>query len=196
MPDPVPSSPTPLALALDHVGTTVVNRLRPSDLGRPTPCPGWDVRQLLNHVIATTTKFSAFARLETDTPHGPPGDLVGAAFQPAYWEAARASTAAWALPGPGRPVCHLPFGDFPAAVAADINLFDVLVHGWDLATAVELDYPAPTTLVVRALAVAERLVSPAAVAAGQYGHPGAEGVAATPMGRLLELTGRRPPHPS
>jgi uncharacterized protein (TIGR03086 family) len=165
-----PPSPPPLALALDHVGTTVVNRLLPSDGDHSTPCPDWNVHQLLNHMIATTAKFTAFARGETDSPHTPSGDLVGAAFQPAYWEAVRASTAAWALPQPSRRVCHLPFGDFSADEAADINLFDVVVHGWDLATAGELDYSVPASLSDRALAVAERLVTPAAVAAGQYGQ--------------------------
>ena len=31
--------------------------------------------------------------------------------------------------------CHLPFGTFPASLAAGINLFDVLAHTWDIAAA-------------------------------------------------------------
>jgi uncharacterized protein (TIGR03086 family) len=190
--------PTPLAQALDLVGTTVVDAVGPSDLIRPTPCDGWDVRQVLAHIVGTTIKFTAFARQETERPSSPRGDPLGDDIRQAYWDAAAASAAAWALPVPDRAICRLPFGDFPGEYAARINLFDVLVHGWDLASAVGLTYTPPTPLVVMALEVAERLVTPVAVATGQYRAPTERGTAevghaaaTSPMPRLLRLTGRQ-----
>jgi uncharacterized protein (TIGR03086 family) len=192
------------------VGATVVDRLVPADLSRPTPCVDWDVRQLLTHLVATTLKFSAFARGETDRPRTPAGNLLGTGFRPSYWDAARESGVAWewlgaasaTAPGAelGRPLCRLPFGDFPAAVAADINLFDVVVHGWDLATAVGVAFAAPGDLIDIALGVAHRLATPEARAVGQYGAPpesSPEGGTEprTPMDRLLALTGRQPSAP-
>jgi uncharacterized protein (TIGR03086 family) len=185
--------PTPLAQALDLVGTTVVDAVGPSDLIRPTPCDGWDVRQVLAHIVGTTIKFTAFARQETERPSSPRGDPLGDDIRQAYWDAAAASAAAWALPVPDRAICRLPFGDFPGEYAARINLFDVLVHGWDLATAVGLErsYAPPVSLVHLSLEVAERLVTPDAVAAGQYIDPAERGAAVMPLQQLLECTGRR-----
>lgn len=64
--------------------------------------------------------------------------------------------------------CHLPFGVFTAAEAADINMFDVLVHGWDIATAVDLEYRVPNALCAAAIDVAYRVVTPGAIARGHY----------------------------
>lgn len=47
-----------------------------SDWAAPTPCPAWSVAQLLNHVVATSTKFSDFAEGQTDAPRTPSGDLL------------------------------------------------------------------------------------------------------------------------
>jgi uncharacterized protein (TIGR03086 family) len=183
------------------VGATVVDALGPPDLSRQTPCAGWDVRQVIAHVVGTTMKFTAFALGETERPSRPTGDVLGDSlddeFRQSYWEAAAASNAAWAKPAPDRPMCRLPFGDFPGEYAARINLFDVLVHGWDLANAVGRAYDPSPSLVLLALDVADRLVTPDALAAGQYRDlSGGERIAAegrreTPMERLLERTGRR-----
>lgn len=35
--------------------------------------------------------------------------------------------------------CDLPFGSFSADLAAGINLFDVLAHTWDIATASDVE---------------------------------------------------------
>ncbi len=80
----------------------------------------------------------------------------------------------------------------------------MLVHGWDLATAIGIPFPVPAPLVLVALDVAERLVTPAAVAAGRYREPGhsgepghrdqhrAMGATSPPAIRLLRAAGRDP----
>jgi uncharacterized protein (TIGR03086 family) len=110
-------------------------RLSVLELGRPTCCPEWNVRQILNHTTATTSKFAAFAAGETDAPRTPSGDLLGS--DPARAFAATASTArrAWASIDLTRR-CRLPFGTFTAEQAAGINLFDLLAHYSDITHAV------------------------------------------------------------
>jgi uncharacterized protein (TIGR03086 family) len=99
-----------------------------------SPCPGWSVREVVNHSIGVTLKFAGFAAGDTDHPRSPVGDLVGPNHGLALRTAAEAARAAWASADMARD-CHLPFGVFPADLAAGINLFDVLAHTWDIATA-------------------------------------------------------------
>ena len=88
----------------------------------------------MNHSIGVTLKFADFAAGGNDHPRTPPGDLVGRDHRLALRSAAAAARAAWASADMARP-CHLPFGTFPASLAAGINLFDVLAHTWDIAAA-------------------------------------------------------------
>jgi uncharacterized protein (TIGR03083 family) len=46
--------------------TDVVERVRDGDLGRPTPCEGWTVRDLLRHMAAQHRGFAAAARGQGD----------------------------------------------------------------------------------------------------------------------------------
>ena len=94
--------------------------IRAAQLSLETPCPGWSVRDVMNHSIGVTLKFAGFAAGGGDHPRSPPGDLVGPDHRRALRAAARAAQAAWASADMARP-CHLPFGTFPAS-AADVTL--------------------------------------------------------------------------
>ena len=37
----------------------VIGTLKPDDLTRPTPCEGWDVRALINHMVGVNHRFAA-----------------------------------------------------------------------------------------------------------------------------------------
>jgi hypothetical protein len=82
------------------------------------------VRDVLNHSIGVTIKFTGFAAGATDHPRPPAGDLVGSDHALALRSAAGSGRAAWASADMTRR-CHLSFGTFPASLAAGINLFDV-----------------------------------------------------------------------
>ncbi|WP_285572410.1 TIGR03086 family metal-binding protein [Actinoallomurus iriomotensis] len=110
----------------------LLDQVTPAELGLPTPNPGWDVADVVDHSIAVTRKFTAFARGATDRPRT--RDLVAADHRAAFDAAADGARAAWRHADPRRS-CHLPFGTFPAELAAGINLFDLLAHGWDVAQA-------------------------------------------------------------
>ncbi len=104
------------------------------DLSRHSPCTGWSVHEVVNHSIGVTQKFTQFASGDTDHPQTPPGDLVGDDHAGALGATAEGSRSAWGSADLSRR-CFLPFGEFPADVAAGINLVDVLAHTWDVSVA-------------------------------------------------------------
>ena len=115
--------------------TSIVANVDTSQFGGATPCAAFDVRELLNHMIGGNHRFVKIA-------HGEPGESVPAtgdfvrndALTP-YRESAEAVSKAWSDPSVLERTAHLPFGDFPGAFAIGIHTVEVIVHGWDLATA-------------------------------------------------------------
>jgi uncharacterized protein (TIGR03086 family) len=115
----------------------LAGRIQPDDLGRATPCDGWDLATLLAHLSGQHRGFAAAAR-------GRGGDLaVWRSREPAadpvadFLSATGEVLAAFSAPGvPGRRF-ELPeistSIDFPAAQAVRFHLVDYVVHSWDLA---------------------------------------------------------------
>jgi uncharacterized protein (TIGR03086 family) len=179
-----------LATALDaQVG--VGDHLRPPDLDLNSACPGWTIRHALSHSIAVTLKFADFASGVTDHPREPPGDLVGGDHRLALRDAATTSRAAWAFVDRTRS-CHLGFGDFPANVAAGLNLYDVLAHTWDIATPAGLTFELDDDVWNIGL-VAARVVIGSERDLRHYGEALPVAAGATPRRRLLALLGRPGP---
>lgn len=175
--------------ALDHFGR-ILCLVDDHAWTSPTPCVAWNVHDLVNHVVATTTKFSQFAEGSTDAPRTPTADMLGDDPTAAFADACGRSIDAWLNCDPRR-ICHLPFGQFPAFEAAAINVFDVVVHAWDLATAVgAAPRPPPSRLVELAASVADRLVTEEAVSLGFYAWSPSEAGVASAWGRTLRRTGR------
>jgi len=131
-----------LFTAFDHAvaSTAEIVKATPAEqLDAPTPCTEWDVRALLNHVIGTLWLaeglFGDQAPRYPMAPGGlPPADLVGDDPAAAYAEAATAALAASA--GDALTRLHVtPLGEMPGPGLAGFTTLDILVHGWDLATA-------------------------------------------------------------
>lgn len=194
--DATPEAAALLAVALD-AAADVVSRLEADEWELPTRCTSWSTRDVLAHLVATTTKFTAFASGVTDAPRTPREDVLADDPLAAFPHCRAASAQAWRSADLRR-VCRLPFGTFTASEAAAVNAFDVLVHTWDIAQAVGILYEPPPALTALAYRMALRLVTPQAVAAGQYAAP------AGPLPRppqeatwhdVLVLTGRQGPSP-
>jgi uncharacterized protein (TIGR03086 family) len=140
------------AVALELAGGQV-SALRPDDLGRPTPCAGWSLGDLLAHMIGQHLGFAQAVR-ESDAPAGAyrpvPFDLeawnrsVGE-LRDAFAEAdVDASAVAVELaPTP------LPIGTLVAA-----QLLDTVVHTWDIAESVGVDFRPPEDVLAATAAIA------------------------------------------
>lgn len=115
-----------------------VRRLRPEDWTAATPCAGWDVRTVVNHVVAENRWTGPLLAGQTtaEVGHALDGDLLGADPVQAWQDALTAARAAAAAPGVEQCVVHLSFGDVTGAEYLRQLAADHLVHAWDVARAV------------------------------------------------------------
>jgi uncharacterized protein (TIGR03086 family) len=109
-----------------------VATVRPADLGRPTPCAGWDLAALLAHMTGQNHGFAAALRGGTDV----------AAYVPVPGVAAWSDSVADLLDAvahPGTEAVLLPEISterrFPVPVVLGFHTLDTAVHAWDVATA-------------------------------------------------------------
>lgn len=151
--------------------------------GAATPCDGWDVRTLMNHMLDTQRYFATSARGEEAAPPSPTGppDLVS--DDPvADFERARAEILdVFAEPG----VIE------KTGPSLGIAFSDQLLHGWDLATATAQDATMPEGLAEAAYDVIH----------GRFTDEQRKGIfapevdvapAASAQDKLLAYTGRNP----
>lgn len=105
--------------------------------GEPTPCEGWDVRELVNHVVGEQLWGPHLVGGETIADVGDryDGDVLGdhpkAAWRKAIGPSVQAFEAA-DLDG----TVHLSYGDEVTREYLVQMLTDAAVHGWDLARAI------------------------------------------------------------
>src|SRR5436853_3003020 len=127
----------------------VVAGIGPDQWTQPTPCEGWDVRTLLNHVVSGNLWVAELAtgRTIADVGSKLDGDQLGAAPLDAYEESAEAAAAAFEAPGALDAPCAVSYGPVPGSVYAGHRFIDVLIHGWDLAAATGQDRTLDPTLV-------------------------------------------------
>lgn len=110
-----------------------------ADLTLPTPCAGWDLRDLLAHMTVQQRGFARAAAGElTDveewTP-SPADDPIGA-----YVEASTKLLASFAaLDDPRTPMLLPEIRDepVPAQLAVGFHLVDNVVHAWDVAVSID-----------------------------------------------------------
>jgi uncharacterized protein (TIGR03086 family) len=169
--------------ALRGFGETV-RRARPDRWDRPSPCPGWTARDVLDHVIGA--QGALLGMLGDDRPLPAPTDPVLA------WAAVEDRVLA-AIAAPDLPQRRIgtPAGDLDGDHLLDMGVVEPLVHGWDLARAVGEDAVLDEDLAARCLEIA-RQYEPALRAPGMYGpaRPAPDGPGAGPA--LLGYLGRDP----
>jgi uncharacterized protein (TIGR03086 family) len=184
-----------------RASVALVERVRREDLGRPTPCAGWDLAALLAHMTAQHRGFAASAagggasleewrvRPLADDPvadYVRASERVISAFAPDA-----VLTSRFALPEFGPDVRA------PGRHAISFHFIDYVVHGWDVARALDEPFELPADLLRLALPVAEAVpddgtrLTPGAAFAPRLPVPDDE----DPMARILALLGRSPQWP-
>ncbi|HEY3482172.1 MAG TPA: TIGR03086 family metal-binding protein, partial [Streptomyces sp.] len=109
-----------------------------ADLTAPTPCAGYDVRGLLNHLLHWGPWLVAAGRLSD--PPSPSGAETESALVTDDWRAALekqtetlvdvfGARSAW------EGMTALGTAELPASVVGDMVLGEFVLHGWDLARA-------------------------------------------------------------
>lgn len=173
----------------------VVAQVHADQLWLPTPCPDWTLRGLLRHLVSENDGFAAAARDGSAPVQVWTGGRLEDDHVSAYRQSSERFAAAFEDEGAlDEPMAVREFGTFPRRVAVSFHLLDNVVHGWDVARAIDAPYDPPAELVAAALKVA-RLVPTAAETRG----PGAAfdqvvpvPEAASDLDTLLTLTGRTP----
>jgi uncharacterized protein (TIGR03086 family) len=160
------------------------------DLG--TPDADWDVRALLNHLVAGNLWAAELAAGRTIEQVGDrlDGDVVGADPAAAYDRSAAAAAAVFEAPGALDAPCSVSYGPVPGSVYAGHRFVDVLIHGWDLADATGQDTRLEAGLVDACTRILEPQVE-AFRAAGVIGPAVPTAPAASPQTKLLATLGRR-----
>jgi uncharacterized protein (TIGR03086 family) len=148
----------------------------------PTPCTDWNVRELVDHVIA----------IQRQIPEGLGVTVSDGATPQATWKVVR-NGALTALREPGVLERTMPGrgGEVPVEMALIPRLSDVLVHTWDLARATGGDEtlnPETASIVLERLKPNDEILR----STGTFGPkldppPGADAAV-----ELLCFTGRRP----
>ncbi|WP_329054356.1 TIGR03086 family metal-binding protein [Amycolatopsis sp. NBC_01488] len=165
-----------------------------TDLSAPTPCAGYDVRGLLNHLLYWAPWLLAAGRRED--PPSPSAPEASAGLVTADWRARLEKQTETLVDVFGTPsawdgMTALGTARLPASVVGDMVLGEFVLHGWDLARASgqELRCPpeAATAVYESAVAMGEQARS-----MGVYGEAVTVAAEASPLERALGASGRDP----
>ena len=157
-----------------------------------TPNDGWDVRALLNHIVAGNLWAAELGAGRTIAEVGTrlDGDVLGGDPLAAYDASAAVAAATFEVPGALEAPCAVSYGPVPGSVYAGHRFIDVLIHGWDLAVATRQDTHLDQRLVEACFAVLEPQLNQLQ-ASGAFGTEVAVPADADPQTRLLAVLGRR-----
>ena len=172
----------------------IVAGTSPEQFALPTPCAQWDVRELLNHLVLWTAySFERRARSEKVGEDLTERDFAG---EPDCAAAYRAqldrALAAWKPAQVWESEIDTGHALTPASQVAEMILMELVLHGWDLASATGQKFAVPD-------AVAETVGAAVAGVAEMYrDYDGfapevAVGAEATALERALATSGRRQP---
>lgn len=168
----------------------------PQLLPRPTPCSGWDLETLLDHLTDSIAVLheaitTAGASARAAPPHPGPGRDPVARLR---GQAVRL-LGACAAAGPAERLVAIGDRELTASMVAVTGALEVTVHGWDIAAACAAPRPVPPGLAAVLLPIAPLLVTPDSrpgLFAGPVRLPGP----ACPGDRLVAFLGRQPYSPA
>ncbi|ONI77984.1 TIGR03086 family protein [Actinosynnema sp. ALI-1.44] len=162
--------------------------IQPSHWADPTPCPDWNVRQLVGHLVSGNlwVREIGLGRTIAEVGDSLDGDLLGDDPIGAHRASVAAAVEAFGATDAMERLWPLSYGQRPGRVYARQRFIDVLVHGWDIARATGQDDWLPERLVEPCLSLIERPEVRTAWGFASVDAPAGAG----PQQRLLALTGR------
>lgn len=189
----LPAEKATIALLPDaaRAVTAVVEAIGPTAWAAPSPCQGWSVRDVLNHLVAEHRWAPRLLAGESLAQVGDAydGDVLGVDPVAAWRRAMPLSLLAWAQADPTGQV-HSSMGPLGVGEYAHQMLLDLTVHGWDLATGAGVAYRPVPDAIEDGIAYEQPLVQAGqktAIFAAPTGSRGPDR-----LGVLLALTGRDP----
>lgn len=168
-----------------HAVSSVVSVVDPSLFDRPTPCAGWDVRTLLNHLVWENLLWSSLA-------NGVPrsdvtADHLGDDHVEAFHAAAQSAQTVFRRPG----MLDQRYGPAPGRRLVEQLVIEMLAHGWDLAKAIGHPRDLVPDLAESALPVVREIYGGLPrTAGGSFALPQPVPQDATALDRLAAFLGR------
>jgi uncharacterized protein (TIGR03086 family) len=169
------------------VTATLVAGIGDDGWDAPTPCSGWTVRALVEHVVD-------IERLVTARLTGAPDPTTDALVTPdAVARHGADLLAAFRRPGALDGDVAMLVGVVPGPVAVELQITEYLVHGWDLARATGQPVDVlPADLAERSLAFTRGALARVSPERSPFAPPVAVDDAAPAIDRLVALLGRDP----
>jgi len=173
----------------------VVAGIGDDQLGRPTPCVGLTVADLLDHLGGLALAFTWAATKEMPeggTEAAFDGSRLAPTWRADIPQVLDRLAAAWAEPAAYGGMTMAGPIEMPGEIAALVALDEVVVHGWDLARATGQAYDPDEAAVLAALGFASSFEVPPDAGAGPFGPPVPVPDSASALDRLAGATGRDP----
>lgn len=117
------------------LGGSVIAGVRPDQLGDRTPCPEFDVRSLLGHLVFVLDRVAALGRGEDPFAVRPPHAVADDGWLEAWFDAASDARQAWTDDEVLSRTIRLPWLEAPGAQILLGYVSEITVHTWDLAAA-------------------------------------------------------------
>lgn len=166
-------------------------------LSLPTPCVHYTVGDLVEHVGGLAAAFTGAARKVAVPGSDQGGSGDAARLEPGWRDRIDADLAdlaeAWRDPSAYDGMTAAGGIDMPGEIAASVALNEVVVHGWDLATALGKPFSVTDADVAGCMAFAEPFSTPetADQRGDAFGPVLPVSDDADPLTRLLAMMGRR-----
>lgn len=157
----------------------------------PTPCADFDFQTLRGHVVGWLTAFTdGYTSDDNECSDAAAVTVEGSGAEQVRANAARL---AQILPAALANPVSIGGASMPGDMAASMILWEYQVHGWDLAQAAGLGWAPDADGLEASLAFAPTMLSPDTQGEGKmFGPPVDVPATASPLDRLVGLTGRDP----
>ena len=178
------------ARALEHTRALVAG-VGPSEWGAASVCSEWDVRALVNHIVAGNLWVPELVAGKTIAEVGDrlDGDVLGDDPVAAYDASAAVAAAAFRAPGAMDAPVGVSYGPVPGSIYCGHRFLDVLIHGWDVASSTGQDAALDPELVEACWEVVEPQAELLA-GSGMFGTEKTAPAGADRQAALLAMLGR------
>ena len=188
----------PLSKGLELLDSAVSYVLASAALGtaqllrRPTPCPGWDLETLLDHVSDSIWVLHEAINAGDRAGAVPPGyPAPGSDPVTRLRDQAAGLLGACAVAGPAERRVTIGDRELTASMVAVTGAIEITVHGWDISVACGACRPVPPGLAAVLLPVAPLLITPG-TRPGLFADPVRLPGPASPGDQLVAFLGRQP----
>ncbi|MFC5180570.1 TIGR03086 family metal-binding protein [Actinomadura harenae] len=183
-----------------HRLTGVLAAIPDDGMDAVTPCEGFSVATLLDHMDGLTAAFARVARKQVgpgaSRPPAPSAEHLAADWRTRVPEQLKDLVVAWREPSAWDGMSEAGGVPLPSAVLARVALDELILHGWDLARATGQPYDVPADEAEICLALLAGQPAPSEDGprppGGAFGPPVPVPDDAPALDRLVARSGRNP----